>query len=377
MNHVTQVSMPRGASPNTTTQTRTFVYNTVGQLTSTTNPENGTVAYKYNADTTLHDKLDAKGVDTVYWYDSLKRVTAIQRLYPALNPANPPADNCQTVTFTYDSNPVNPAFTSAGYGRLTTVQYYNAQSGGNDYFVTGNWGTGGYGNCTISATEMYSYLPAGAVTAKNVQFSIPSTDSYGNPTTGAGNVEVDYTYDQSGRVATVAYPTTLFTSVFTTAYDSMGRPSTLNQSGGSNLASVQYDYAGRETTLSYLAPGASWLALASQTRAYNVNSQLASITGQYPLYPNTISNAGVQYVYSGTQNNGQITQAVDTISGETIGYQYDSLKRLVSAASTPTSGSSAAPWTENFQYDGFGNMTAKTLNGTTTQMPVNSATNQL
>ena len=67
----------------------------------------------------------------------------------------------------------------------------------------------------------------------------------------------------------------------------------------------------------------------------------------------------------------------DTVSGETVSYQYDSLKRLISASSTPNAGSSTAAWTENFQYDGFGNLNAKALNGTTQPMPVNGQTNQL
>jgi YD repeat-containing protein len=37
MNHVTGVSMTRAG----TTQTRTFVYDNAGRLTSATNPENG------------------------------------------------------------------------------------------------------------------------------------------------------------------------------------------------------------------------------------------------------------------------------------------------------------------------------------------------
>jgi RHS repeat-associated protein len=85
----------------------------------------------------------------------------------------------------------------------------------------------------------------------------------------------------------------------------------------------------------------------------------------------------MQYSYSATQNSGQITQAVDTVSGETIAYQYDLLKRLVSASATPTANSPSAAWTEAFQYDGFGNLTQKTLNGTATPIPVNAATNQL
>src|SRR5579863_3876011 len=69
--------------------------------------------------------------------------------------------------------------------------------------------------------------------------------------------------------------------------------------------------------------------------------------------------------------------AVDTLSGETIAYQYDSLKRLTSAGSTPISGSTPTAWTQTYQYDGFGNLTAKALNGTTTPIAVNAATNQL
>src|SRR5580704_5269340 len=45
MNNLIGTSMTRGS----VTQTRTFVYNTAGLLTSATNPESGTVTYSYNA----------------------------------------------------------------------------------------------------------------------------------------------------------------------------------------------------------------------------------------------------------------------------------------------------------------------------------------
>ncbi len=88
-------------------------------------------------------------------------------------------------------------------------------------------------------------------------------------------------------------------------------------------------------------------------------------------------SGSIGYTYSATQNNGQITQAVDAVSGETISYQYDALKRLISASSTPTPGPTPAAWTQTFQYDGFGNLTAKVLNGTTTTIPVDPTTNRL
>jgi RHS repeat-associated protein len=121
-----------------------------------------------------------------------------------------------------------------------------------------------------------------------------------------------------------------------------------------------------------------------ETMSYNTNGQLASLnwgngssSGCTAQYIDNGPVGGITYNYSSTQNNGQITQAVDTLSGETISYAYDALKRLTSASSTPISGSTPTAWTETFQYDGFGNLTAKVLNGTSTPVAVNAATNQL
>ena len=58
----------------------------------------------------------------------------------------------------------------------------------------------------------------------------------------------------------------------------------------------------------------------------------------------------VRFVYSATQNNGQITSVVD--SGETITMQYDALKRLISTAGNG--------WSQSYTFDGFGNLATKT-----------------
>jgi hypothetical protein len=89
---------------------------------------------------------------------------------------------------------------------------------------------------------------------------------------------------------------------------------------------VQYDFAGRLTSMSWL-----WNAMGyggntvSESRTYNTNGQLASI-----YWPSSSGVYQIQYNYSATQNNGQITQEVD--NGSAITYQYDALKRLTSAS---------------------------------------------
>ena len=64
-----------------------------------------------------------------------------------------------------------------------------------------------------------------------------------------------------------------------------------------------------------------------------------------------------EYRYSTTQNNGQITQRQDSYNGtaEEVTYEYDSLNRLISAATTgPT-------WGLSWGYDGFGNRNTQTV----------------
>src|SRR5205807_10526697 len=61
------------------------------------------------------------------------------------------------------------------------------------------------------------------------------------------------------------------------------------------------------------------------------------------------------YNYTAGANNGRIVSSVDAVQGETVNYTYDALNRLASARAT--SGS----WGQAFTYDGFGNLTGKTV----------------
>jgi YD repeat-containing protein len=58
-----------------TQQTRTFTYDSLSRLKSSTNPESGTVTYDYNPDGSLKKKVDARHVQTDYTYDALGRIT--------------------------------------------------------------------------------------------------------------------------------------------------------------------------------------------------------------------------------------------------------------------------------------------------------------
>jgi RHS repeat-associated protein len=83
----------------------------------------------------------------------------------------------------------------------------------------------------------------------------------------------------------------------------------------------------------------------TETRTFNANLQLTDLVSG--------SNVHLKYNYSATQNNGQITSQQDVISGETITYQYDTLRRLTQASAT---GDPSGSWSQTFSYDGFANL---------------------
>ncbi len=391
MQALTGVSMPRGSA----TQTRSFVHDDQGHLTSATNPESGTVAYYYNADNTLWYKHDAKGQDTVYTYDTQKRVSMLQQFPTGKTNAE---DTCQKVTYTYGT--VLDA--SSTMGRLASVQY--------SVCVPGH---------TKTVTESYNYHPAGALMGKSLATSICGTDEGVSGCPGVG-LFVGYSRDTKGAVTSWNYSGQ--TAPFVYGSDWAGRHVSMSQLTGVSWRSDPvltmlvkdgaYDLAGRLSQLTtrsggirhqrYIwmeGPGWYWEdvfadAYVAETRSYNVMGQLtsqgwASLPAVDPYiensntygtvsYPNTLGfDKTVTYNYpSAGSNNGQLASMSDGTGGETVAYQYDALKRLISAASTPNSGGPAA-WTETYGMDGFGNLTSKVLNGTTTSMGVDGATNRL
>ena len=110
-----------------------------------------------------------------------------------------------------------------------------------------------------------------------------------------------------------------------------------------------------------------------ETRTYNSRFQLTRLTAMMPTnYGNSRIDLG--YTYSATQNNGQITQEKDWLSGEEINYSYDSLNRLLTAATTGTA------FGLSWSYDGFGNRTSQALtkgSGPASSLAISLANNRI
>jgi RHS repeat-associated protein len=317
LNHLTQVSMPRGSN----TQTRTFNYipsgtTTVGAyLLSAINPENGTVSYTYNSNGLLASKTDAKGQVFTYFYDIYNRLDHINLGGTLLR------------QFIYDTNTLDSTF-SGPYtsGRLVAVK--NAQF------------TPGSSNPT-EFTEMYSYTLAGQPNKKRLQTNVTST-VYPYPVYTA-NLDAAYTYDTEGKMISVSYPNAGPT--YTYSFDSMSRPIGLtDQNNYAAVSGVQY--GGSSCALANEMVSMSFFGV-TESRCYNTRMQLTNVT--------VGGHINMTYNYPSGTNNGQISSQTDNLSGETVTFAYDSLNRLISA--------SGGGWSDSYGYDGFGNLATKTPTG--------------
>ena len=111
----------------------------------------------------------------------------------------------------------------------------------------------------------------------------------------------------------------------------------------------------------------------TETNEYNILGQMTRRRAQ-ENYDFWRVQQDRTYTFSSTNNDGRIAQMADAVSGETVVYQYDSLKRLISAETT------GPQWGQSFGFDSFGNLLSQTVTkGSAPNMAVavNGTTNRI
>ena len=309
-NQLTQATMVRDGY----TQTRTFLYSGP-DLVSATNPENGTVTYAYNGVHQVTSRTDAKGQVTQCAYDSYGRLLS-QRYFLPLG-GDLVEDTSQAVTYTYDSNPY----------------------GGDN--VLGRLGVVNFGQSRYD----YSYNTAGRVTQQNLQTQISFPDENWNTASYPTSLTASYGWDDEGRMTSTQSPA----GTYNYSFDDMGRLGGMTDGNSNPVASATYGLTGQVSSF-WMSNGTT------DTRTYNSLMQMTRQTvAAPPAWYGTLTVMDMEYRYTAGQNNEQIAQSKDWVTGEELNYTYDSLQRVTGVATTGSGG-----WGTTYGYDGFGNLWNKT-----------------
>jgi hypothetical protein len=191
-------------------------------------------------------------------------------------------------------------------------------------------------NSTTNMWYEYNYTASGRV--QNQRFSV-----------GGHFYDASYTWDQEGRMASLQWPSEVSPStgpLYQYQFDAMGRVSTMvDSSSGSPVATASYGVANELLGMTYFG--------ISGARTYNNRLQMTEQSVSALMVGSLMD---LHYNYTAGTNYGQIASSSDTHLSETVGYTYDSLSHLSSAA---VSGG----WSQSFTYDGFGNLTGKSAVG--------------
>lgn len=291
-------------------QTRTYVYDSLKRLTSSTNPESGTVTLGYDNNGNLTSRLDARNITITMTYDALDRITSKNTNDSPQTP---------TVNFYYDAQtlPSGAPSYDRGFatGRLVAVTY-----GGTSAGTYAGYDQMGRVVRQYQRTDSVNYLVEASY------FANSSTQSVTYPAVpGAGDRRVvNYTNDSAGRTASVSSPARTYAPA-------------------ASVSSVGY------------APHSG---LALQTYGNNLinavsyNNRLQPIEIKLGTSGSPSSIIDLDYTYGTTTNNGNVQSLAYSGGGLTYTqtFAYDALNRL-----TTSQENSGANWSQTNGYDRYGN----------------------
>jgi RHS repeat-associated protein len=307
LDHMTRIDQA-GQTP------RTFDYDGYGRLWRRTTPEQGQTTYSYYADDTVNVITDARGATTTHGYDGRHHVTSLA--YGSYGGASPTAN----VSFLYDA-------------------------GGNRFWMADGQGYGSY-----------SYDDLGRMTSEGRYF------------TSLGWYYQNYGYNAGGELTSI-------TNNWNTAqvgygYDKAGR---LTSVSGSGYAGVS-NYA---NNISYRAFGAikgmnygdsKSLSAAYDTRLRTTMMNVSGVLGYKYYYDDFNEHTGrVTFAQDISQWDSSLNRT-QTASPLDRSYEYDNLGRLVFTHSgaearahawTGQWGTQDGPYSQDYSYDVWGNMTER------------------
>ncbi len=332
----------------------TYSYNTLGNLT-TINQGSQTRAFKYDSlgrstaqklaeqSATLNDAGTYVGSGTwtgVFTYDDRSNLTS-----------RTDARGVKTV-YTYNSDPLNRllsvSWDTSGFGdtanpilTAATVSYsYRTKSYGSQLLdVTQLNGVSAAG----VSTESYSYDSEGRIYTKSVTVN------------GRPSMDTNYSYDNLDRVTDVLYPAeygngSALRRVVHQNYDIASRLSSLTFDGQTQASNIDYNAASQTKQLS-VGTGTNQV-----NEAYTYNAQTGLLDSQTATRNgNTLLNLSYDYTNSIGKRTGQLTKItnnLDANGNHNRSYTYDALGRLTQAKGGPLS---APTWTQNYAYDRYGN----------------------
>jgi RHS repeat-associated protein len=408
-------------------RTWTYTHNQAGQILTTTDPSGLVTTATYVAGD-LVEAHDGTGASTHQFVDAAGRVVSTTNplgvttsvSYDALNQILASTDgNGTPTTFSYDENG-NLLTLEDGRGNLTTWSYDDNDQAVSSTDPLGNTTTGAYdtagrpvqqdtpaGRATTTTYDLlgrvvqvafttpqatssnisYEYAGNGLVSKITDSASGVSTftyDTYDHVQTATQpDGEIEYTYDTLGRVTSTtldagtptqytyddtSLPITITqgAAVVTHGYDPAGRRTSTSLPGGWQQ-SYSLDATGQTTAISYTHGGVS---AGDLTYTYDAAGHRTSVGGSFANIDLPQARASSSY----DQANQLTAAGPDVFSYDPDGFLVEQTRAAQTSTLTWNARgeletiTGTAATTADFDYDGFGRRSTKTVDSVTTEL---------
>jgi YD repeat-containing protein len=283
-------------------QTRSFVYDGYGRLTSQTTPEAGTISYQYKPDDQISRVTDARSIYADFDYNNRNLLTNINY-----------SDSTPDVTYSYGE-----------YGERTLMQ----ETGGGQTSYS-------YDAYKRLQTETRTFQGLSGTYSVGYQYNYVDAIKKVTTVVNSWTREVNYGYTYAGAPSTVG--TNLVTISGLTSSNNIAKDLTYRAFG----ALKQSNFGnGRRMEATYL-----------DTRHF-----LNTLVVKKQDGSDSIVSQTYDYKLGSDAFNGRVRKITDSVDGDyTTTYGYDDYNRLTSA--------SATVYGRTYTYDAWGNFRGATVSG--------------
>ena len=397
------VTLPNPATGQTSGSTliTQYVYNSMGELLSTTDANGNTTAYGYDAAGNLlavhqpdsvtglpndanytHYEYDAYGnltslTDpdgnvTAWWYDNLNRVTHENDYGDVTTRYYYNYDAAGNVSQTTDRDGRVTQYFYDNLHRETGEQWYDADSNLTDtltytYYASGNLESASDDSSNGSSSYTYTYDELGRLTSSTATIA-------GLTPTVTLSEQYDANSNRTQLSATIGGTADFVNNYQYDNLDRMTQITQTGQSGGNAVDSKQVDLSyldnGLLQTVSRYEGLGTSNPVAESSYGYDHTDRLTSLSYTY----DSTTLASYAYTYDSAGRITQMKSSADAASGYSWGvvdYTYDSTNQLQTATYTTYAN---APSDEDYSYDANGNRTDQST-GSGNQMYEDAAGN--